>query len=193
MNRRDLTKSMPLVLTILSCFGLSCSGLSDRAGSAHSTSSYGSSDDQQDPGGLEQSISRLRGCLPTAESTSWERISISSIERLPNRTHIKLVVWAGEQSFDLQLPLYHSSRGRWLLGDQDRVYVVDQECRQYGLQDVEFLQPRQSPGLIRIPAHQVITGTLVFPPLSTRARFGALIYGKQSLRILFPDPSSIRP
>lgn len=138
---------------------------------------------------LDQAHARLRGCLPQPAPLPAPPISIRSFARLAARTRVELVVWAEEQPFELQLPLYLSSRGRWLLGNDERVFLIDQECRQYGLQDVEFLPPRLSPGTIRIPAHKAITGTLIFPPLGSRARFGALVYGQQVLRVLFPEPS----
>jgi hypothetical protein len=186
MNWSPLRQYFLVVLTIFSGLGLSCHGATGRPLSKQAF------EDQPELAaeiaGIERARARLGGCLPASGVTTKEQLSIRNVERLTNSTRIDLVVWADEQPVDLQLPLYLSSRGRWLLGDDQRVYLVDQECRQYGLHDVEFLQTRQTPGIVRISAHQAITGTLIFPPLGPRARFGALIFGHRILRILLPDP-----
>jgi hypothetical protein len=135
---------------------------------------------------VDNALTRLLECLPPDVTSTSDplRITISSINHLPKQTRIELVAWAENGSTTLNLPLYVRSRGRWILGENERVYLVDQECRTYGLNDVEFRQPRLSPGIIGIPAHQAIRGALLFPPLGPRSRLGALVFGHRTLPVI---------
>ncbi|MEY3282540.1 MAG: hypothetical protein RIR86_553 [Acidobacteriota bacterium] len=186
MNWRSLGKTLMLVLlaiTLTAGLGIACRESTGRGPVPIPADQTAVTEP------LDQARTRLLGCLPQPAALPAPPISIRSLARLSARTRVELVVWAEEQPVELRLPLYLSSRGRWLLGDDERVFLIDQECRQYGLQDVEFLPKRISPGTIRIAAREAITGTLIFPPLGSRARFGALVYGQRVLRVLFPEPS----
>ncbi len=110
--------------------------------------------------------------------------------RAAERTRVQLVAWSETKATTLTLPLYALSRGRWLLGDGERVYLVDQECRQYPLLDVEFSARRASPGAIRLAPQQAVSGSLIFPPPGPRARLGTLVYGDRTLPIRFAAPDS---
>lgn len=149
---------------------------------------------------------RLSGCagisgptqtgepLPANDHNS-ARLAIRSVERLPEKTILNLVVYAGAEPVDFSLPLYSLSRGRWLLeepdpkeparANPDRVYLIDQDCREYRLNDVEFQQRRTKPGKIRLAANQAVEGSIRFPPLSPSATFGILIYGRQRIPVVF--------
>jgi len=142
---------------------------------------------------VDQAVTRLRECLPpsTTSDVSLPQLAVSSIVRLPNQTRVEVVAWAENGPAMLRLPLYVRSRGRWILGENDRVYIVDQDCRTYALNDVEFRLPRTSPGVIPIRANQAVRGALLFPPLGPRARLGALVYGRRYLpTIFFPSPET---
>lgn len=196
MDWRVLNNPILLVVTVLTLLGtfvgLSCTSSTGRSKTTNSIPNNAELSAESEA--LDQASSRLLRCLPTPSATlpaaQTEPISIVRIERLANRTRIELVAWAGPEPFDLQLPLYLTSRGRWLRGNDERVFIVDQECRQYSLYDVEFLQPRLTAGIIRIPAREAITGAFIFPPLGLRARFGALVIGDRFLPALFPAPPS---
>ena len=142
---------------------------------------------------VDQAVSHLLECLPPSSTddgtaaVKLPRLAISKVSRLPNQTRVEIVAWAQDEPALLTLPLYLRSGGRWILGENERVYLVDQDCRTYALNDVEFRLPRTSPGVIPIRANQAIHGVLLFPPLGPRAHIGALIYGPRSLpTLLFP-------
>lgn len=130
-----------------------------------------------------------------AHDRNSARLAIRSVERLPEKTLLNLVVYAGAEPVDFSLPLYSLSRGRWLLeepdpkeparANPDRVYLIDQDCREYRLNDVEFQQRRTKPGKIRLAANQAVEGSIRFPPLSPSATFGILIYGRQRIPVVF--------
>ena len=146
---------------------------------------------QPAPETIENSISRLRGCVnlsaePYAEDDQGvARLAVRSIEHLTDGTLLHLVAYAGNEPVNFALPLYSLSRGRWLLENFDRVYLVDQNCREYRLNDVDFPNRRAKPGLILIQADHAVEGTIRFPTLNAAARFGVLIYGKQRIPVFF--------
>lgn len=142
---------------------------------------------------VDLAVRQLLECLPPSSTSAGigdgnlPRLAISKISRLSNQTRVEIVAWAQDEPALLSLPLYLRSGGRWILGENERVYLVDQDCRTYALNDVEFSLPRTSPGVIPIRANQAIHGVLLFPPLGPRAQMGALVYGPRSLpTILFP-------
>ena len=151
-------------------------------------------------------LTRFSGCAgipgPTqtgepllADDRNSARLAIRSVERLPEKTLLNLVVYAGAEPVEFSLPLYSLSRGRWLLEEPDpkeqardnpdRVYLVDQDCREYRLNDVEFQQRRTKPGIIRLAANHAVEGSIRFPPLSPSATFGILIYGRHRIPVVF--------
>jgi hypothetical protein len=156
---------------------------------------------------LEAALGTLHGCLPanlTSEDPGSEdpsHLAIEAVEheiieangRATEQTRVRLVAWSGTNPTTLTLPLYTLSRGRWLLGTGDRVYLVDQECRQYPLLDVQFTSRRAAPGTIRLAPGQAVSGSLIFPPPGPRARLGTLVYGHRTLPVRFPASPASRP
>jgi len=140
---------------------------------------------------LEQAVAELRRCLPPAaeQVKNKHQLAIAAIRILPKKTAVDLVAWAGSKPAALTLPLYVQSRGRWLIEENDRVYLVDQNCRTYPLLDVEFKQPRSAPGVIQILPYHAIEGSLFFPPPSTSFRLGALVFGHRSLPLVLDRPT----
>jgi len=136
------------------------------------------------------------GELLSADDRNSARLAIRSVERLPEKTLLNLVAYAGAEPVDFLLPLYSLSRGRWLLEEPDRkepdpdnpgrVFLIDQNCREYRLNDVEFQHGRTKPGTIRLAANHAVEGSIRFPPLSPSARFGILIYGRHRIPVVFP-------
>lgn len=175
-----------LVLLLLPIFGCSRNPLPDQVAPAGLASPA-----------LEQAVKSFEQCLApdrngrqaiaqAGAAVGSHQLVLTRLDRQPNRTTVSLAAWSQHGSSSLTLPLYTLSRGRWLLGETERVYLIDQECRRYGLLDVSFPARRVSPGTVRLSPGQVVEGELIFPPLGPRARLGALIYGERTLVTLFP-------
>ena len=149
---------------------------------------------------FDEAVSNLAGCLaadrtnqrPVAGQSTEPQLVITHLRREPARMTVGLAAWSRRGGSSLTLTLYTLSRGRWLLGAAERVYLIDQECRRYGLLDVRFPDRRHSPGTIKLAPGQVVEGELIFPPPGARARLGALVYGDRSIEIIFP-PATLSP
>jgi hypothetical protein len=113
-------------------------------------------------------------------------LAIESVVRDKNATRVRLIAYARDEAVDFYLPVYRMSAGRWLINEKGRVYLLDEQCREFRLNDAkpspgslsDFLGGEKIPpdGRIRLKPGQAFEATLVFPPLSDRARVGALIY-----------------
>jgi len=111
---------------------------------------------------------------------------IESVVSDKNATRVRLIAYARDEAVDFYLPVYRMSAGRWLINEKGRVYLLDEQCREFRLNDAtpspgslsDFLGGEKIPpdGRIRLKPGQAFEATLVFPPALDRARVGALIY-----------------
>lgn len=135
---------------------------------------------------LDQSMARLQSCAPAPGPTGPVKLAIQSIQNEPQATLVRLVAYTTEESADFILPMYTPSRGRWLIGEIGRAYLLDQDCREYKLNDQRVSTPLPQPGRVQLARGQACEVTLKFPPLSARARLGVLVYADQVLPTSFP-------
>jgi hypothetical protein len=132
---------------------------------------------------LEATAAKLRACLPKPQSSANPRLALLEVKRTSDETRARLVAYAVGEAVDFDLPVYLLSRGRWLVNERERVYLRDDQCREYKLQD-----RRETSGVAVTPAGRarlapgaVCEFTLRFPPLSPDAHQGALVYGSHVL------------
>ncbi len=120
---------------------------------------------------------KLRACLPDSKPDSTFKLAIASVSRQPNETSVRLVAYALGEAADFDLPVYVMSRGRWLIAEQGRAYLLDDECREYKLKGRQVVGAVTPQGRRRLEPGQAFEVTLSFPRLPDEVREGALVYG----------------
>ena len=137
----------------------------------------------QQKAALSAARARLSGCLPKAEPEGNLRLSIVSVEHLPDQTRVRLVAYAVGETVDFNLPVYQMSRGRWLIDDRGRAYLLDENCREYKLKDRKTTAGMAAPidGHLQLKPGMAFETTLIFPSLPDDSRDGALVYGARVL------------
>jgi len=113
-------------------------------------------------------------------------LAIESVVSDGNATRVRLVAYAPDEAVDFYLPIYLLSAGRWSINEKGRVYLLDEQCREFRLNESKpssrsaliFWGGGQIPkgGRIRLKPGQAFVTTLAFPPFPDRTRVGALVY-----------------
>jgi hypothetical protein len=131
-------------------------------------------------------LAKLQSCAPNDQAEGDVALAITSITRQGKETRVRLAAYAIEKSVQFDLPTYSLSRGRWLIHETGRAYLLDEQCREYKLKERKSSPGRQVPldGRINLEAGQVFETTLGFPPLPEDVRMGVLIYGRRTLPFL---------
>jgi len=131
-------------------------------------------------------LAKLQSCAPNDEAEGDVALAITSITRQANETRVRLAAYAVEKPVPFDLPTYSLSRGRWLIHETGRAYLLDEQCREYKLKERKPSPGRDVPldGRVNLGAGQVVETTLGFPPLPEDARMGVLIYGRRTLPFL---------
>ncbi|MEO6726649.1 MAG: hypothetical protein ABIP14_15280 [Blastocatellia bacterium] len=131
-------------------------------------------------------LSKLQACAPGDEAEGDVRLAIASVTRQANETNVRLAAYALDMPDEVDLPTYSLSRGRWLIRETGRTYILDEQCREYKLKERKSVAGRESPpdGRISLAAGQVIEATLSFPALPEDVRMGVLVYGRRALPFL---------
>jgi hypothetical protein len=143
---------------------------------------------------ISATVAKLRSCTPenTNDATDSNlRLAISSISLNPNETSLQLVAFAPAEEVVFDLPVYYLSRGRWLINEKGRAYLLDENCREYKLRDKKITagQAAAQNGKVKLNPGQAFEVTLSFPRLSDRTRMGLLIYGDRVLPFTLWDKS----
>lgn len=120
---------------------------------------------------------KLRACLPDSKPDSVFKLAIASVSRQPDETSVRLVAYTLGEAADFDLPVYLMSRGRWLIAEQGRAYLLDDECREYKLKNRQVVVAATPQGRVRLKPGQAFEVTLSFPSLTDEAREGVLVYG----------------
>jgi hypothetical protein len=139
---------------------------------------------------VDEFFTQARSCWPNG-GESAAPLAIESVVSDKNATSVRLAAYARDEAVDFYLPVYRMSAGRWLINEKGRVYLVDEQCREFNLNDAkpspgslsDFLGGEKIPpdGRIRLKPGQAFEARLAFPPLPGRARVGALVYGGRVL------------
>ena len=128
---------------------------------------------------VKTTLDKLSQCVPTATANDKLKFAIAEITRQPSETSVRLVAYATNEPVDFYLPVYLMSRGRWLIQEQARAYLLDESCREYKLKDRKSIdgQPLPLDGKRSLKPGEAFEVKLSFPRLSEETRLGALIYG----------------
>src|SRR5215510_1328380 len=134
---------------------------------------------------VDEFFTQARSCWPN-DGESVAPLAVESVVSDKNATRVRLAAYARDEAVDFYLPVYRLSAGRWLINEKGRIYLLDERCREFKLNDAkpspgslsDFLGGEKIPpdGRIRLKPGQAFEATLVFPPLPDRARVGALVY-----------------
>jgi hypothetical protein len=132
---------------------------------------------------LNEALAKLRSCAPDQKAEEKLKIAIAGVTINPNETAVRIVAYALEEDIDFDLPVYWMSRGRWLINERERAYLLDERCREYKLKDRRSATTETLPpdGRVRVNRGQAFEATLSFPPLSHQTRIGLLIYGGRTI------------
>jgi hypothetical protein len=137
---------------------------------------------------FNETFARLRSCVPPQKAPDQKaedklKIAIASVTNSPNETAVKIVAYALEEETDFNLPVYWMSRGRWLINEEGRAYLLDERCREHKLKDRRSATSERLPpnGRIRLNRGQALEAILSFPPLSDQTQIGVLVYGERTL------------
>jgi len=135
-------------------------------------------------------LARLQSCAPP-DDEGEVKLAITSVTQQPNETRVRLAAYALDKPAEFDLPVYILSRGRWLIHETGRAYLLDEQCGEYKLKERRASSGMEAPqdGHIKLEAGQVFEVTLVFPPLPKDVRMGELVYGRRVLPFLL-NPAS---
>ena len=136
-------------------------------------------------------LAKLQSCAPEGEAEGDLKMAIASVARQANETSVRLVVYALVKPAEFDLPTYSLSRGRWLIHEEGRAYVLDEQCREYKLKERKSSIEVPPNGQISLEAGRAFETILSFPPLPDDVRMGVLVYGRRVLPFLL-SPSAQR-
>jgi hypothetical protein len=137
----------------------------------------------------------LATCLPKDESDSRVRLAIVQFDAGKDETQVRVVAYAGAEPAEFALPVYYLSRGRWLIGEKNRSYLVDAQCRQYSLHDRHDAKWTDAPpdGVVKLKPGAAFETVLDYPPLPPNTTRGALIYGAYVIPFSILPSATRRP
>jgi hypothetical protein len=134
---------------------------------------------------VDEFFTQARSCWPR-DGEGAAPLAVESVVSDKNATSVRLAAYARDEAVDFYLPIYRMSAGRWSINEKGSVYLLDEQCREFKLNDSK---PSQSSSLIfwgggripeggriRLKPGQAFELTLVFPPMPDRTRVGALVY-----------------
>jgi hypothetical protein len=140
---------------------------------------------------------KLQACLPDAQPESGVRLAVVSFSREKEEATVRLLAYnptdrtgvkpaAGATAVvDFDVPNYLMSRGRWLINESGRAYLLDERCREYKLKDrqITLRQAEAKNGRIQLQPGEACEVILSFARLPDDAQEIALVYGTQILRL----------
>ena len=154
---------------------------------------------------VDEFFARARSCWPSngrnGEDNGSLKLAVESVVRAENATLVRLIAYARDQAVDFYLPIYRLSAGQWLINEKGRAYLLNEQCREFKLNDSKpssisasiFWGGGQIPqgGRIRLNPGQVFEATLSFPQMPDQTRIGALVYNGSVLPFtVLTDPQS---
>jgi hypothetical protein len=130
-----------------------------------------------------QGFAKLRSCAPDLKADDKLKIAIAGVTTDQNETAVRIVAYALEEDIDFDLPVYWMSRGRWLIKEEGRAYLLDERCREYKLKGRRSSTSEKLPpdGRIRLNRGQFIEAILSFPSLPEQSQIGVLVYGERTI------------
>ena len=141
---------------------------------------------------VTESVVKLAKCAQINAAESLENLALVSVTNAVNETGMKLVIYATNSAVEFPLPAYKLSAGRWLIGEKDRAYLIDEHCQEFKLKDRRPPEGKNFPqdGIVRLNPGGSFEMTLSFYRLKDTTRFGMLVYAGKTLPFVVFQPSS---
>lgn len=132
---------------------------------------------------FSQTLEKLQSCAPERNEEDKIKIAIAGITTDLDETAVRIVAYTLDEDIDFDLPVYWMSRGRWLISEQARAYLLDERCREYKLKDRRSSTKEALPpdGRIRLNRGQAFEAILSFPRLPDQTQIGILVYGDRTI------------
>lgn len=139
---------------------------------------------------VNQTLEKLQACLRPQATVNQTpalapaQLALRDIHRAPSGgTRARLVAYTGTAASEFYLPTYSLSRGRWLINEKERVYLLDESCQEYKLQDRHSTnnQPLPLNGQVALPPGTAFEFALSFPNLPPEIQMGVLVYGARAI------------
>jgi hypothetical protein len=136
-------------------------------------------------------LNKLRSCAPEAEPAADKLLlAVAAVTRQDSETSVQLIAHAQDEPVEFAWPVYSLSRGRWLINEQGRAYLLDEQCREYRLNDRRLSETKLPvEGRTVLQAGQSLTVTLSFPRLPDEVQMGVLVYAGRRLPFTFWPPA----
>lgn len=130
---------------------------------------------------IAEVFAKWKSCAPDGEAEGDLKLAITAVTRQPNETSVRLAVYALDNTVEFDAPVYLLSRGRWLINEKGRAYLLDEQCREYKLKDRKSGSGKGIPinGRIKLEAGQAFEIVLNFPQLPDEVKMGLLVYGNR--------------
>ena len=141
---------------------------------------------------VTESFAQISKCAQVNSAENLANIAVASVTNAQSETALKLVVYATNSPIEFPLPAYKLSAGRWLIGEKDRAYLVDERCREFKLKDRRPPEGQRFPldGFVRLNQGQAFEMTFSFYRLKDTTRFGMLVYGGKTLAFVVNQSSN---
>lgn len=133
----------------------------------------------------------LAKCASAGKGEGVPQLAVVSVTNAPNETAVRVIVYAAETPIEFPLPVYRLSAGRWLIGENDRAFLLDEVCGEHKLRDRRLAAGQVFPpdGIVRLNPGQSFETTFSFHRLKDTTRIGMLVYAGKSLP--FVDRKSV--
>lgn len=141
---------------------------------------------------VAESLEAMSKCEKVSGAGHLPNLAIASVVNAQNETTLKLVAYAANSPVEFPVPFYRLSAGRWLIGDKDRVYLMDEHCRSFDLKDRRPPEGKKFPpeGILRLNPGESFEMTFSFYRLNDATRFGMLVYAGKTLTFIVNSPNT---
>jgi hypothetical protein len=144
-------------------------------------------------------LTQLQSCLRPRTETTQAQLAIVEITRLPQEMSVRLVAYATDKPVEFYLPVYLMSRGRWLISERERAFLLDEYCQEFRMRDRKSTNGAPLPldGKVVLPPGTAFEFKLSFARMPEETRLGALVYGARVLPFSLlegkPDGTPVSP
>lgn len=141
---------------------------------------------------MAETVGGLSKCASAGNGDGVPQLGVISVTNAPNETAVRVVVYATDSPVEFSLPVYRLSAGRWLIGEKDRAFLLDEKCREYKLRDRRPANGLEFPpdGIVRLKPGQSFEATFSFHRVKEDVRIGMLVYAGKSLPFVINQPQT---
>lgn len=139
---------------------------------------------------IAETFAKWKSCVSDAEAEGDVKLAVTAVMRRPDEVTVRLVAYALDKPVEFDAPVYSLSRGRWLIDEKARAYLLDEQCREYKLKGRKSGSEVPVPldGRIKLASGQAFELALSFSPVPEEVKMGVLVYGKRVLPFSIAQP-----